>query len=59
VKWQTDCGRVIFSGGNVVDGGGSGSGVDGVEDVERDFDEGSGRVDIVVFRDPRENRGTR
>lgn len=33
----------------VVDGGGGGSGVDSVEDVERTLDEGSGRVEIVVL----------
>jgi len=33
----------------VVDGGGGGSGVDGVEDVERALDEGRGRVEIVVL----------
>lgn len=43
---------MIFGGGDVVDGGGGGSGIDGVEDVERAFDEGSGRVEIVVFRNP-------
>ena len=43
---------MIFGGGDVVDGGGGGSGIDGVEDVERAFDEGSWRVEIVVFRNP-------
>jgi hypothetical protein len=40
---------VIAGGGDVIDGSGGGSGVDGVEDVERAVDEGSGRVEIVVL----------
>jgi hypothetical protein len=50
---------MIFGGGDVVDGGGGRSGINGVEDVERAFDEGSGRVEIVVFKNQGENRGTK
>ncbi|WVZ22097.1 hypothetical protein V8G54_000641, partial [Vigna mungo] len=39
----------VVAGGDVIDGGGRGSGVDGVEDVERALDEGRGRVEIVVL----------
>jgi len=39
----------VVAGSDVIDGGGSGSGVDGVEDVQRALDEGRGRVEIVVL----------
>lgn len=40
---------MVVGGGDVVDGGGGGSRVDGVEDVERAVDEGSRGVEIVVL----------
>lgn len=47
-------GAVDVDGDVSDDGGGGSSGVDGVEDVERTFNEGGGRVEIVVLlhRDP-------